>query len=370
VVFAANAAGYTVIDLYMLNVPAGFDPTFLNVSARGLGPNLAGSAPAGTPFLWPGTGTAIDLTPTLPGISGALANGTNGAQTVGSANGPNTPAALYWSGPSAASAVNLTPASGFPHGALAYGVSPSGNEQVGEGQVSLSPLIYHALLWHGSAASVADLTPTNLSGYTNSIAYATNGSKEVGAGSGFTPTANNDHAMLWSGTPDSAVDLHPTVGYVSSDAYGISPNGNQQVGVAFGGSPGMQRTDAFLWTGSALTAVNLRPVLISLLTSSGALATNGSQQVGYIGSHAAVWSGTGESAVDLGAMLSSDFSHYDTSTAYAIDPDGNVYGFATDNLSRTHLIEWAAVPEPASLALPLAALILTVRRQCRRQCRR
>jgi hypothetical protein len=64
---------------------------------------------------------------------------------------------------------------------------------------------------------VIDLNP---SGFSNSYAYGTNGTQQVGRGDG--------HALLWSGSADSFIDLHqflPT-GFASSGARGIDSCGN------------------------------------------------------------------------------------------------------------------------------------------------
>jgi len=87
----------------------------------------------------------------------------------------------------------------------------------------------HAFLWSGPNGSVVDLNPTNLTGFTESDAYATNGTQQVGFGDG-SATGNNDDALLWSGTANSAIDLQlllPAAGtWTSSYADSIDAEGD------------------------------------------------------------------------------------------------------------------------------------------------
>ena len=106
--------------------------------------------------------------------------------------------------------------------------SQSVHQVAAGGQVVLSGSIgsdVHALLWSGPGDGAVDLSPT---GFTYSIAYATNGTWQVGFGTnGF-----EDNALLWSGTAQSCINLQnvlPTT-FRSSDAYSIS--GNTVYGIA------------------------------------------------------------------------------------------------------------------------------------------
>ena len=91
-------------------------------------------------------------------------------------------------------AVDLTPA-GFQ--AEAYGCC--GTQQVG---------IYgnDAVVWCGSAVGYVDL---NTSGFTSSYAFGTNGTQQVGIGTG-PATGGQTHAVLWNGTAGSYTDLNPS----------------------------------------------------------------------------------------------------------------------------------------------------------------
>ena len=159
--------------------------------------------------------------------------------------------------------------------------------------------VSHALLWSADG-SVADLNPTNLTGYTFSEAVGTDGTHQVGYGA---IGGSNSHALLWSGTADSAVDLDPTnlTGYSYCQATAIS--GNQQVGngATYDTLIHENETHALLWSGAANTAVDLNP---QGWVKSYALGTDGTQQVGWGWDptgffHAVFWSGTAASAVDL-----------------------------------------------------------------------
>jgi hypothetical protein len=164
-----------------------------------------------------------------------------------------------------------------------------------------------------------------------------------------------NHALLWNGT-STAIDLSPTnlSGFSGSVAYGVF--GGKQVGA--GGLVGSTNQDALLWNGSANTAVDLGPAGYS---RSAAMATNGQSEVGWgygpatnQAIHALLWNGTNV-PIDLQALLPSG---YYSSHALSIDANGDVFGYATDNTNYDlHAVEWVAVPEPTSLsALPLLAL--------------
>ena len=176
---------------------------------------------------------------------------------------------------------------------------------VGTGQ-DMTTSNNHPLLWSGPSGNPIDLTPTNLVGYTSSMAFGTNGSQQVGSSIG-SGTGGNIHALLWSGTPNSAVDLNP-LGFQNSFAFATS--GSQQVGGGSSPSTG-GASHALLWSGTALSFVDLHPASFANAISSQAIAINGGHEAGtalmqltsgnatYQVYHAFVWSGTAASAIDL-----------------------------------------------------------------------
>ena len=140
----------------------------------------------------------------------------------------------------------------------AWGVS--GNEQVGDVNGGTT-----AVLWHGSAQSMAPLgtiCDANIirdhNGCDTSQALTTNGSQEGGF-STFGPRPR--HATLWFGTAASQTDLHPA-SFVSSRITGLS--------TVFQAGDGWMNGDAgavgalhhgLLWQGSAASAIDLSPIL-------------------------------------------------------------------------------------------------------------
>ena len=230
--------------------------------------------------------TAIDLNPS--GFVESWATGISEEQQVGYGYGPATGGyghALLWHG-TAASVVDLHP-SGFM---ISRALGISDGQQVGVGISPQPGSSSHALLWRGTAASVVDLHP---SGFVRSEASGISGGQQVGWGYG-PATGGHRHALLWRGTAASVVDLHPS-GFDVSEALGAFSE--QQVG--WGGSgdcnlPGGRGCPyrALLWLGTAGSAVDLG--------EGEAYGTSGQQQVGY-GPHgnATLWNGSADSMVDL-----------------------------------------------------------------------
>ena len=98
-----------------------------------------------------------------------------------------------------------------------------------------------------------------------------------------------------------------------------------------------------VWFGPAVSAVDLNPTLLTYIESSTVRGTNGTFQVGWghntvsDSDTALLWNGTSDSAIDLGALLPANFT---SSYAYSIDPDGTVWGTATDADQSIHAVEW------------------------------
>ncbi len=209
--------------------------------------------------LWQGAShTFTDLNPAGSCGScspGSNAYGTNGTYIVGSGGSPEH--ALLWKLTQLKTPIDLNPA-GFAY-SEAYVVR--GTAQAGYAYSSTT-YSNHAVLWHGTAASAVDLTPSTLSSaYATGLGHLS----EVGCG---TPAGMSvNHALLWHGTAASMVDLHPA-GFVDSCAR--AAQGNVEVG--YGHISGTV-LHALLWRGSAKSAVDLQQYLpASTFTSSQAYA--------------------------------------------------------------------------------------------------
>lgn len=333
----ATAPTYKAIDL----TPAGFS----RVYAWGVGGGKEvgmGYVPATDTWhalVWSGTAASVvDLTPSNGREWAAF--GTNGIQQVGYGYGPTSQMhAMLWSG--SGSATDLNPAGFSSSKATAvsqtvqvgYGYSPSGQ--------------YHPLVWSGTAASARDLCP---SAFPSSWIDGTDGTHHIGAGNS-AATNNRYHALLWTGTSTNAVDLNPA-GYIETVGKGVA--GNQQVG--YGSTPSSGLTHALLWTGTAQSYVDLGEGY--------GYATNGTKQVGIHGGSACVWNGTAASVVNLAQFLPSGLRN-SGSSAWGIDEQGNIVGYAYDLAGNEHAILWEPeqVPEPATLTLLTVGGLMLLRRK-------
>ena len=268
--------------------------------------------------------------------------GVGGGYQVGSAKryGSNVyQHAIYWND-TAKEYIDFGPGI-FGYGQEAHGTD--GIQQVGTR--SRDPLFLNssAVVWSGTAQSAIDLTP-GMRGVN--VAYGVHAGRQVGVA--------DNRATMWSGTPGSAVSLHP---FWASTSYAYGIFGNQQVGVAFGPNGG-----PILWTGTAESAINLAPNI-----GGRAYATNGAQQAGFIFSgdpndphHAAAWSGSPETMVDL-AQFVPDL-HY--TEARGIDEFGNIVGFGYDNFGPKAIL-WKPIPEPSTsvaIVIGLASVVFVRRR--------
>jgi hypothetical protein len=246
---------------------------------------------------------------------------------------------------------------GFPHAALWQGsshtftdlnpagscgsCSPGSNAYDTDGTFiagsSGSPL--HGLLWKlGQLTTPVDLNPA---GFEYSEAYVVRGALQ--AGYAFSGTTNTDHAILWHGTAASAVDLTPST---VTSAYATGLGHHSQVGC---GTPaGMTVTHAFLWHGNAASTIDLQP---SGFNDSCARAAQGSVQVGYghvsgtNALHALLWKSSANTAVDLQQYLPS--STFTSSQAYAIDTAGAILGSAySTSTASWHAVVWTRLKNP------------------------
>jgi hypothetical protein len=312
------------------------------------------------------TGSSVGVLWTAPGSTtlGTDVLGTDGAIQVG--DEPNSGGyfdAVAWSG-TASSAVDLSPTNltGFTN-TFAHGVSGQEIVGYGGGSATVGPFAFHALLWTSESPSAAiDLNPNQL-GMGASEALATDGNFQVGvAAQEFGElTSVEAQAILWQNSAASAVNLTPA-GDMGAAAYGVGDG--QEVGQAFLRNG---NEDATLWTGSAASAVDLGPTDLPGFVLTSALWTNGIQQVGYgyPGTHssdALVWTGTANSAVDLQTFLPAAGTWTD-SEAQTIDSSGNIFGYADgtyNGATGEFAVEWTPIPEPATAMM----LLLTTGAAC------
>ena len=218
--------------------------------------------------LWNGTAdSAVVLTPL--GFVTAQAFGIGDGQQVGCGNslvragkgtlqpGPNH--ALLWQG-TAASAVDLNTSSGFDS-SCAFGVSAG--KQIGTGVKGPNSL---AILWSGTGKSVISLHPDK--GFLQSGGTAISGAQQVGFGltAAFVEPGverlpiSRFHALLWTGNKATVADLHP-VGGPFKDTQALGVGAGKQVGVGFDSQNGGSLQTALVWSGSAASVVNLNQFL-------------------------------------------------------------------------------------------------------------
>ncbi len=299
--------------------------------------------------LWNGSAASwVDLHPADAVLS--LAQGVHQGVVVGHSRFGNSVQAGRWTTGTATSWSALSP------GRTATGVF---DDQIAGVQASPD----RALLWNTTLGTWEYLHPP---GTFDSYVTATQGTAQVGHGR--VSSGAGMRAYLWHGSAASVVDLTPA-GAVHAWAYGMSDA--QQVGaVNFGGG-----SEAGYWTGSAASWVSLAPAAAS---NSWAADAAGGYQVGsaYITPPsgwgtmqvAALWNGTPESFVDLHSFLPSGYA---ASRALGIDvvgPDIWVVGWAHNSaLNREEAILWHhVVPEPSSLLALVAGVPLLLLRRRRR----
>jgi hypothetical protein len=291
---------------------------------------MSGAQHAG---LWSATAASfVDLDPAC--ATSSLGHATTGTEQAGYAFFGSLQLASLWSG-TAASWINLNPT-----GATAsYVLAMSGTEQ---GGWAVFDGVRAPGIWAGTAASWVDLSPDD---NADGLVRDTNGTQQVGYSGAGGPL----RASLWEGTPESWVDLSPA-GSTGSIAYATI--GTEQAGGAiFSGV-----SEAGTWAGTPESWVSIHPVGAAESQVLGmADTTLGSVQVGYAAfaetvcptseratnPHAAVWSGTAGSFVDLHAVLPANYACSETRYVFSSGATLYVAGFAYNSTTaREEAILW------------------------------
>jgi hypothetical protein len=162
---------------------------------------------------------------------------------------------------------------------------------------------FRAVLWHGTASSMVDLSP---SGSLNSGVWAISetGKYQVGVSRAYFGAVETGHAMIWRGSAASVIDLHPP-GVTDSEAAAVTEGSGSipmtVVGTTYTESQGYESTHAVLWQPQQNVFVDLNPPGV---TGSSALAVSGPYQGGswfmpWGDEGAALWQGSASSFVDL-----------------------------------------------------------------------
>jgi hypothetical protein len=349
----AAAVAYKATIIHPMGYDESVAKAISGTSILGQGDPSAGSANGIAFLLDDSTHNVVNLNPDGWYVQPEDASGDS---QVGDGPGPTTggnPHAVLWHG-TAASLVDLNP-TGFD---FSYAFGVSGNNQVGFGAGTATGGPFHALLWHGTAESVVDLNPA---GFAGSFAFRAFGDNIVGYG-GNNGFAQN-RALLWQGAAHTVVNLHPAQ-YPESIANDVSDD--SQVGQAII-SPNLGgERHALLWHGSAASVIDLNP---SGYFETGANAVAGALQVGYgqgtaTGGqqHALLWAGSAASVVDLSSFLVGlGPSFVGSSYAYDIDASGVIVGSATALVDGNYVgyaVKWTPVPEPATVNLLLLAVVI------------
>jgi hypothetical protein len=146
---------------------------------------------------------------------------------------------------------------------IAYGVSggPDGIQIAGEvflprpGDPTV--LDFHAVSWSGASASSIRAFEASSSG-----AYGVGGNQFVGYDTPYVSGATVPRASIWNGTSGPPTYLHPaTIPHVDG-SYAFGAGGGMQVGEVYARwqfPAGDSRSHAFLWSGSADSAIDLHP---------------------------------------------------------------------------------------------------------------
>jgi hypothetical protein len=302
--------------------------------------------------LWSGTPESfVNLNPSWAFAS--ICRGLSDSQAVGHASffldGGTVTHAAMWNG-TAESCIDLHPVWADPwRDSEAF--STSGSAQVG--QVDVPGSTIHAALWNGTPEGCVDLHPGTTSSASEGVAGPRQG------GYTFVLTADfhaPHHAAVWEGSPGTWTDLHPD-GWDESLIYAVTTS--REVGSVGRGSlappePGVPYgyiTHAAMWSGTRQSFVDMHPPGATGLSELYGACDRWQVGLAVINGagHAGLWSSTPESFVDLHTILG---TNYDNSFARAVWTDGmriRVIGTATLAPSRTeHAVLWEITEVPAS----------------------
>jgi hypothetical protein len=192
--------------------------------------------------------------------------------------------AVLWTG-TPESIIDLHP-SGY---ALSSAIGQSGNTIVGK-IMPKGTSIYRlqAATWDATTYKVTNCHPD---GYDNSMMNGISDNVIVGSASPTGSTSfDNLHAVIWNGISRKVRDIHPE-GYVSSNAFGVL--GDIIVGYA---TPKDSSAHAALWHNSTGQFTDLHP---AKYYESRIQGTTSAMQFGHADNHAMVWYGSASSAVDI-----------------------------------------------------------------------
>jgi hypothetical protein len=301
------------------------------------------------------TQTPLNMHPGV--LSASTISGISSGQMVGfgslSANGIySTPLAFLWTSAGIGNTLHPT---GYSV-SNAYGICD--NFQVGSA-VPTGEWVQRAILWNGTAASAVSLHP---SGARESVATAVSrrlaGVYEQGGWASVPGGPNGgfqQHAYLWSGTAASGVDLHPAHPLDDSWSWIQGMSEIMQVGALMNFSPWYMH--AYLWYGTPGSAVNLNPSGYDGSFASDCAAWKEEvagggyrtikKQVGTVYGtptsnqrHAAVWSGSASSMIDLHLLIPTNGPQIVQSYATGINKFDTIVGYGEDAAGRSYPLIW------------------------------
>ncbi|MEQ8768774.1 MAG: hypothetical protein RL885_33015, partial [Planctomycetota bacterium] len=227
--------------------------------------------------------------------------------------------ASYWSASSGAH-LDIQP-SGWEYGSVS---DADGTQMVGTLRWDDTSTTADGALWNAPVKSAIILTPSVAWG--SSASAVDDGAQFGSVNLGFGVV----HAARWEGNAASFVDINPAG---SSWSYVLGAGSGLQVGRAT--FQGVHH--AALWSGGAETFQDLHPVGAS---SSYGADTESGIQVGIVNNHAAAWTGSAGSYVDLQSFLPAEYS---SSIAESVTVDSfgtvEVAGRAFDSVASV----WRAV---------------------------